>query len=80
MQKRFIVWYKYQLNGEIDEMCGSDSITFFDNRKSVNTIISETLSPENKYLDFQKKRGAIGFKIVRGTILKNTPITELIKI
>lgn len=75
---RFIIWFQLDLADKISEMCGSDSVTFFDNRKSNNTIISETL--QSKSLEFRKKRGAIGFKIVQGSILSNTSITELIKI
>lgn len=54
---RFIIWFQLDLAGKISEMCGSDSVTFFDNRKSNNTIISETL--QSKSLEFRKKRGAI---------------------
>lgn len=79
-RKRFIVWFHRNLANEITEMCGSDSIQNFDNSKSNETVISETKNPGNNSIEWMRSKGAVGFKIVGGTISDYQSLTELIEI
>lgn len=71
---RYIVFYDYTLSGKLDEHVGGDNYVKFDQRYSNKTAINKVLSKK-----IVRPSQSIGFKIHSGTILNNSPITNLIK-
>lgn len=77
MIRRYIIYFTKDLVGNIVEMIGSDSIRGFDNRLSNASIINIITSEKHTFL---KRKGMIGFRIAKGTILYYKYQTELIKL
>lgn len=71
----YIEFYNAKLDGKLGPAMGSEGFQPIDGRYGIERAISEARKRALKLRNVQSYRG---FKIVRGTILRNSSITPLI--
>lgn len=72
--KRWLVWFRYNINGHLDECCGSNAWYPVDGRISLATIDANILQ-SNAYR--YKPKDAVGYRIWKGSINDGNFITEI---